>query len=78
MATRKKPRNQLVPFPLRQLLDLKGWSQRKLARSCGIHERRISDLCHGRHSPSWRTILRICTTLGVDLGELRPGPGVQT
>ena len=77
MRKSKKRVNGVVAFPLRQLLTLKGWSQRKLARTCGIHERRISDLCHGRHCPSWRTILRICTTLGVDLGELRPAPEVR-
>lgn len=62
-----------APFPLRALLNRYGWSQRKLSMASGIDEQRVSDLCHGRHQPTWRTILRIVTTIGADLGDLQPG-----
>jgi transcriptional regulator with XRE-family HTH domain len=71
---RRKP--QRVPlFPLRQLLREKGWTQSALARSARLSQQRVSDIVNGRHAPAWRTILKICTTLGVDLGELVPRNG---
>jgi transcriptional regulator with XRE-family HTH domain len=72
--TKKKPRPK-PRFPLAELLHLHGWSQRKLARASGMDEQRVSDLVRGRHQPTWPTILRICTTIGADLGDLAPGKG---
>jgi len=71
MGTRKKRRDKPL-FPLRQLLRLHGWSQRRLAKASGIDEQRVSDLANGRHQPTWPTILRIITTIGADLGDLAP------
>lgn len=73
----KKVRNRPL-FPLRELLRRHGWSQRQLARASGMDEQRVSDLAHGRHQPTWPTILRICTTIGADLGDLAPGGGAGT
>jgi transcriptional regulator with XRE-family HTH domain len=73
MKRRKKIKPAPTPFPLRALLNRHGWSQRRLAAASGIDEQRISDLANGRHSPTWRTILRIVTTIGADLGDLQPG-----
>ncbi len=75
MARRTKARKIRPLFPLRELLDRYGWSQRKLARATGIDEQRVSALCQGKHQPTWPTILRIVTSIGADLGDLAPGKG---
>ena len=73
MRKRKKKQTETPPFPLREILQRYGVSQRQLARSCGLDEQTVSNLCNGRHQPTWKTILRVLTAIGADLGDLAPG-----
>lgn len=75
MKRRKKLRAAKPLFPLGEILRRYEWSQRRLARACGMDEQRVSDLVHGRHQPTFPTILRLLTTIGADLGDLAPGKG---
>ena len=77
MGVRKKVRRKppRVKFPLRAILHARGLSQYRCAQMSGVSPQRISDLCTGRKLPSWPLLLRICTSLGVDLGELVPKGG---
>lgn len=70
----KRKRVPDSPFPLKDLLTRFGLSQRKLALASGIACNYVSRLAQGRIDPRWSTILRIVTTLGGDLGDLKPGP----
>lgn len=73
MKKRKKAKPDKPRFPLLEILRRYGWSQRKLARACGLDEQRVSDFVHGRHAPTYPTLLRILTTMGCNLGDLAPG-----
>lgn len=75
MRKRRKKKVPSPPFPLREILQRLGWSQRQLARASGIDEQRVSDLANGKHEPRWATLMKICTTIGADLGDLAPVPG---
>lgn len=68
---RKKQKPQR--FPLRELLQKRGVSQLEVMRRTGIGQNRIQAIYSGRQIPTWTTILRICTALDVDLGELVQG-----
>ena len=73
MKRRAKKRPVKARFPLREILGRYGWSQRQLARACGLDEQRVSDYVHGRFAPTYPTLLKILTTIGADLGDLAPG-----
>ncbi len=73
MGKKRKPAKPSgPPFPLRAILDRYHLSQRQLSKRTGISEQRITAIVRGRHSPTWRTILRLCTAIGADLGDLAP------
>lgn len=77
MGVRKKGRRKppRVRFPLREILRGKGLTQYKCAQMSGVTQQQVSDICVGRKLPSWPMLLRICTAIGVDLGELAPKGG---
>lgn len=72
---RKKRRPPRLRFPLREILQLKGLTQYRCAQMSGATQQQISALCCGRKLPSWPLLLRICTAIGVDLGDLAPKGG---
>lgn len=74
MKARKKRRERVAVFPLKQVLAKYGWSQRLLAKTVEMDYNRVNDLCNARHLPNWETVVRIATALGADLGDFRPGP----
>lgn len=72
-VARKKARKRLrIKFPLRAILRAKGLTQYRCAKMSGVSQQQISDLCCGRKLPSWPMLLKICTSIDVDLGELAP------
>jgi transcriptional regulator with XRE-family HTH domain len=71
---KKMKRVERGSFPLKSLLERLGWSQRKLALASGISVVYVNRLAQGRISPTWATVLLICTTIGADLGDLKPMP----
>lgn len=66
---KKPPR---IKFPLRAILRAKGLTQYKCAKMSGVTQQQISDLCCGRKLPSWPLLLKISTSIGLDLGDLVP------
>jgi transcriptional regulator with XRE-family HTH domain len=73
MARKKSKRVSLSAFPLKEMLKRFGWSQYKLAKASGIHVGYVSRIHGGHILPGWKTILRIATTIGADLGDFTPG-----
>jgi transcriptional regulator with XRE-family HTH domain len=78
--TKKKTRKKGVRvkrqrFPLRELLQQHGWSQRKLARASGLNQNHVWGIYHGSVVPTWPVIQLILTTLGADMGDLAPQGG---
>jgi transcriptional regulator with XRE-family HTH domain len=74
VAKRKRiTRRPKVAFPLRAILAHYKLSQNKLAKACGMNPTYLSRLCMGKVVPGWKTILRIATAVGADLGDFRPG-----
>ena len=49
-------------------------TQAELAEKSGISEDSINKLEGGRHSPRPTTLRKLAAALGVDVGELMPGP----
>lgn len=72
---RKKRKAPRIRFPLRAILRSKGLSQYRCAKMSGVTPQQISDICCGRKLPSWPMLLRICTAIDVDLGDLVPKGG---
>jgi transcriptional regulator with XRE-family HTH domain len=69
---RKRRRRKPIPFPLKQLLGLHGWSQNRLVRASGFTMTDVNAWANGRRQPSWSAVMRIMTTIGADLGDLAP------
>ena len=66
MKPRRRPvRVKLNPVAVWELLDELGISQKELARRSGISPAYLSQLMHGRRSPSVRTQSRLQQALGV-------------
>ena len=66
--SRKRPARSKVklnPVAVWELLDQLGISQKELARRSGISPAYLSQLMHGRRSPSVRTQRRLQQALGV-------------
>lgn len=74
-ARKGRGRPRRLRFPLREILHLKGLSQYRCAQMSGVSQQQISNICCGSKLPSWPMLLRICTSIGVDLGELTPKGG---
>jgi transcriptional regulator with XRE-family HTH domain len=72
---KRKVRPKLAAFPLKDMLQRLGWSQRRLALASGIDLSQVNAVATGKVQPKWPTILRIATTVGADLGDLAPGKG---
>lgn len=72
VAKRKAKKPPRIKFPLRAILRAKNLTQYRCAKMSGVTQQQISDLCCGRKLPSWPLLLKICTSIGVDLGELVP------
>lgn len=68
---RSKPKAH--PFPLKALLAERKWSQGQLARSTSLTIQTINAIANGRQQPSYQTLLKICTSLGVDVSSLAAG-----
>ena len=64
-ARRRQIRVKLNPVAVWELLDQLDISQKELARRSGISEGYLSQLMHGRRSPSVRTQERLQQALGV-------------
>ena len=62
---RSGPRVKLNPVAVWELLDELGITQKELARRGGISPAYLSQLMHGRRSPSVRTQRRLQQALGV-------------
>lgn len=75
MRKRYRGKKAPPPFPLKEMLAKAGWSQRALAKASKIDLSTINALAAGRNYPTWPTLLKICTTIGADLGDLVPGKG---
>jgi transcriptional regulator with XRE-family HTH domain len=77
MARRKRKAHRVkrVPFPLKDLLRLKGVSQRKLSEASGIALSQLAKIANGTTVPTWSIILQIANSIDADLGELRPQGG---
>ena len=69
----KRVRRKTPPFPLKAMLANAGVSQLQLARSTKLTPQSINAIANGRQEPSWRTVLLICTSLGVDVSKLAEG-----
>ena len=64
-ARRRQIRVKLNPVAVWELLDQLDISQKELARRSGISKGYLSQLMHGRRSPSARTQGRLQQVLGV-------------
>jgi len=70
---KKSARRKTPPFPLKAMLASAGWSQGQLARTTKLTMQTINAIANGRAQPSYRTLLLICTSLGVDVSSLAVG-----
>src|SRR4051812_11197718 len=59
---------------LRELRTAKGWTQPELAEKAGMSKTGVADLEQGRRNPSWETIIRLGTALGVKCDEFQKPP----
>jgi transcriptional regulator with XRE-family HTH domain len=55
---------------VRQLRQLRGWSQERLAKECGLHRTYIAGIEHGERNVSLMNIEKIAIALGIDIAEL--------
>ena len=56
---------------LRELRAVAGLTQGQLAEKAKLHRVEVAKLEIGNRSPSWETVLAICTALGVSCEEFR-------
>lgn len=63
------------PFParLRRLREARGWSQRELARRCGLTQQTARHLEGPDANPTLRTLEAIAAALAVPVTELMEG-----
>lgn len=57
---------------LKQWLELKGWTQKKLAEELKVDETAVSfwlDKDNPRH-PTWQQLRKLCLITGLDIGDL--------
>ncbi len=59
---------------LRELRESAGLTQHQFADKVGMTRDGIAHLETGRRSPSWDTVLAICSALGVSCEEFRQAP----
>lgn len=55
---------------LQQIRKLKGLTQEKLAELAGVHEKHISKLELGTYKPSFDTLKKIVTALGLNVNDV--------
>lgn len=67
-----KARMKFIGGKIREIRSAKGWTQEKLADEIGIPQGYISKLESGQHSPNHRTLERLASALGVEVGQLDP------
>lgn len=70
---KKRPKSSAI-FPLKQVLQKLGWSQRQLSRAAPMDYNRVNDLANNRHLPGWATVVKIATTIGASLGDFGLAP----
>lgn len=69
MAPRSEPQPGLGRA-IRELREERGISQEALAHAADTHPTWISHLESGRNNPSWGTVRRIASALGVSMAAL--------
>ncbi len=57
---------------IKKLRVAAGWSQTELAEKSGIPQSYISRIESAQHAPTHKTLKKLASALGVDLGELDP------
>ncbi len=55
---------------MRQLRQMKNWSQEELAHQSGLHRTYISDLERGARNPTIEVVDKIAVALSVSCGDL--------
>ena len=54
---------------LRQLLNERGWSEYKLAKSCGLSESTVANIFRRNTVPSIATLETICSGFGITMSQ---------
>lgn len=54
---------------LRQLMEERGWSEYKLAKTCGLAESTLANIFRRNSVPSIATLERICDGFGITLAQ---------
>lgn len=72
MPKNVKRRAEHIGKTIQEMRNGKGWTQTDLAQKSGLQQSHISRLEAGEHSPSWKTLEKIATAFGVEVGKLDP------
>lgn len=59
---------------LRELREAKGLTQKELAERTGVTKDGIAKLERGERGPTWETVIALCQTLDVDVGQFAKQP----
>ena len=60
---------------IREVMDLRGWTQARLARTLGLSRERVRQLISKEDGPSLEQLIRIAAAMGVTPGVLVDGDG---
>lgn len=64
------PIQSALASKVRQLREIKGWSQEDLSHKAGIHPTYLSGLECGRRNPTVKVLEKIAKALGVSVKDL--------
>jgi transcriptional regulator with XRE-family HTH domain len=60
---------------LRELRAAAGLTQKQLAARAGLTREAVANLETGRNDPRWKTVVALCTALGVSSDQFLKPPG---
>lgn len=60
---------------IKQLMNISGWTEYRLAKESGLSQSTISHLFKRNNAPTFPTILAICKGFGITLGQFFAGEG---
>jgi XRE family transcriptional regulator, regulator of sulfur utilization len=70
MKRTKDNTESLLGQRIRSLRDIKGWTQQELGSQADVNYKFIGEIERGQQNPSFNTLVKISTALGVELPEL--------
>ena len=70
MEQMRENQRKLLGRRIRSLRTIKGWSQQQLGEKADVNYKFVGEIERGRQNPSFDTLLKIASALGVELSEL--------